>query len=42
MRDIFKNVFSPVHLLVSPNDGNFNNTLNIERDQVLGLNNLLH
>ena len=41
-REIFKNVFSPVHMLIDANSGNFNNALNIERDQVLGMNALLN
>ena len=41
IREDLKRVFSPVHLLIDPNTGRFNNSLNLERDQVLGLNNLL-
>lgn len=41
-RELFKSVFSPVHLLIDPNNGEFNDSLNLERDQVLGINNLLH
>jgi hypothetical protein len=41
-REIFKNVFSPVHMIIDANSGNFNNALNIERDQVLGMNALLN
>lgn len=40
-REIFKRVFSPIHLVIDPNNGNFNNNLNLERDQVLGMNSLL-
>lgn len=40
-REVFKNVFSPVHLVIDSNNGSFNNALNLERDQVLGLNTLL-
>ena len=40
-REIFKNVFSPLHMLIDVNSGDFNNALNIERDQVLGMNSLL-
>ena len=40
-REIFKNVFSPISLLIDPIDGNFNVGLNLERDQVLGFNMLL-
>jgi hypothetical protein len=42
MREVFKEVFSPVSMIINSNDGHFNNNLNLERDQVLGLNNLLH
>jgi DNA-directed RNA polymerase beta' subunit len=41
MRELFKNVFSPVHLVIDPNNGQFNNSLNLERDQILGINSLL-
>lgn len=41
-REVFKTAFSPKHLLIDPNTGRFNDALNLERDQVLGLNNLLH
>jgi len=40
-RELFKKVFSPIHLIIDPNNGRFNNNLNLERDQVLGINNLL-
>lgn len=40
-RELFKSVYSPVHLVIDPNNGRFNNTLNLERDQVLGINSLL-
>lgn len=40
-REIFKNVFSPIHMIIDANSGNFNNALNIERDQVLGMNALI-
>ena len=40
-REIFKNIFSPIHLIIDPNNGQFNNSLNLERDQVLGINALL-
>jgi len=40
-REIFKNVFSPIHLMIDPNNARFNNSLNLERDQVLGINALL-
>jgi len=40
-RELFKNVFSPVHLIIDPNNGKFNNSLNLERDQVLGISTLL-
>lgn len=41
MKEIFKEVFSPINLLIDPNTGDFNILLNLERDQVLGMNNLL-
>jgi DNA-directed RNA polymerase subunit beta' len=41
MKKIFKEVFSPVNLIIDSNDGSFNQALNLERDQVLGLNSLL-
>jgi DNA-directed RNA polymerase beta' subunit len=41
MKHIFKEVFSPVSLMIDSNNGLFNESLNLERDQVLGLNNLL-
>ena len=40
-RELFKKVFSPVHLIIDPNNGRFNNNLNLERDQILGINSLL-
>lgn len=40
-RELFKRVFSPIHLVIDPNNGRFNNSLNLERDQVLGMNSLL-
>ena len=40
-RKIFKSVFSPIHLVIDPNNGRFNNSLNLERDQILGINTLL-
>lgn len=40
-REIFKKIFSPIHLIIDPNSGKFNNALNLERDQVLGFNSLL-
>lgn len=40
-RELFKKVFSPVHLVIDPNNGRFNNSLNLERDQVLGMNSLI-
>ena len=40
-REVFKNVFAPTSLIVNPADGRFNNALNLERDQVLGLNSLI-
>ena len=41
MREVFKEVFSPISLIIDSNKGHFNTALNLERDQVLGLNNLL-
>lgn len=41
MRDVFREVFSPINLIIDANKGHFNNALNLERDQVLGINNLL-
>ena len=41
MKEVFKEVFSPVNLIIDSNNGHFNTSLNLERDQVLGLNNLL-
>ena len=41
-REILKNVFSPVNLLIDSNNGEFNAALNLERDQILGLNNLIN
>jgi hypothetical protein len=38
---LFKEIFSPVQLMIDPRNGKFNNDLNLERDQVLGLNALL-
>jgi len=41
-REVFKRVFSPITLIIDPNNGRFNNAFNLEKDQVLGLNTLLH
>lgn len=41
IREKFKQVFSPIHLIIDPNNGCFNDRLNLERDQVLGINSLL-
>jgi DNA-directed RNA polymerase beta' subunit len=41
MRTVYREVFSPINLIIDANKGHFNNALNLERDQVLGLNNLL-
>jgi DNA-directed RNA polymerase subunit beta' len=41
MKIVFREVFSPINLIIDANDGHFNSALNLERDQVLGLNNLL-
>lgn len=40
-RELFKKVFSPTHLIIDPNNGRFNDSLNLERDQILGLSTLL-
>ena len=40
-RELFKKIFSPIHLIIDPNNGRFNNALNLERDQILGINSLL-
>jgi len=41
MRSVYREVFSPISLIINSNDGKFNDNLNLERDQVLGLNNLM-
>ncbi len=41
MKEVFREVFSPVSLIIDSNDGKFNTALNLERDQVLGMSNLL-
>jgi DNA-directed RNA polymerase beta' subunit len=41
IREAMKAVFSPKRFLISPNDGRFNTSLSLARDQILGLNNLL-
>ena len=41
-REAFKQVFSPVNLIIDSNNGSFNTALNLERDQILGLNNLIN
>ena len=41
MKQVYQEVFSPVNLIIDSNDGSFNSALNLERDQVLGLNSLL-
>lgn len=40
-REVLKKTFSPISLIIDPNNGKFNNALNLERDQVLGFNTLL-
>ena len=40
-KKLFRQVFSPVNLIIDSNNGSFNYALNLERDQVLGLNSLL-
>jgi len=42
LKETFKEVFSPIKLIIDPNNGKFNNTINLERDQILGLNNLIN
>ena len=41
-RMVFKDVFSPIHILIDPNSGRFSNRLNLERDQILGISSLLN
>jgi DNA-directed RNA polymerase beta' subunit len=41
MKEVFREVFSPISLIIDSNNGKFNTALNLERDQVLGLSNLL-
>jgi DNA-directed RNA polymerase beta' subunit len=41
MKEVFREVFSPISLIIDSNNGHFNVALNLERDQVLGLNSLL-
>lgn len=41
-KELFKLIFSPINLLIDPKNGLFNESLNLERDQVLGLNALLN
>lgn len=41
-KELYKLIFSPINLLIDPKNGHFNESLNLERDQVLGLNALLH
>lgn len=40
-KELYKLIFSPINLLIDPKNGKFNEALNLERDQVLGLNALL-
>jgi len=40
-KELFSDVFSPINLMISSNRGDFNSALNLERDQILGLNSLL-
>jgi hypothetical protein len=40
-KEIYKEVFSPINLIIDSNNSSFNEALNLERDQVLGLNSLL-
>jgi hypothetical protein len=41
IRDAMKAVFSPKRFLIAPNDGRFNPSMSLAKDQILGLNNLL-
>lgn len=41
-KKVFKETFSPIHFIIDPNTGDFNDSLNLEKDQVLGINNLMH
>ena len=41
VREVFDSTFSPTKLLISPNDGMFHNDLNLERDQIMALSQLL-
>jgi len=40
-KELYKQIFSPISLLIDSKNGNFNDELNLERDQILGLNSLL-
>lgn len=40
-KELYKEIFSPVSLLIDSKNGKFNDELNLERDQILGLNSLL-
>lgn len=40
-QNIFKACLSPISLIINPEDGKFNDDLNMEKDQVIGLNTLL-
>ena len=42
IKELFKEILSPVNFLINPKNGKFNEDLNLERDLVLGLNALLH
>lgn len=40
-KQVFRDVFSPISLMIDSNNGEFNRSLNLERDQILGINSLL-
>lgn len=40
-KKVLKSIFSPQSMIIDSNNGRFNKSLNLERDQVLGINNLL-
>lgn len=41
-RQIMKSIFDPINLIIDPKNGRFNNGYGLEKDQVLGMNALLH
>lgn len=40
-KEVFEETFSPKTLIIDPNNGKFNSSLNLERDQILGMQTLL-